>query len=72
MALGDLSGGGKHPVLDLIALGAVLLDGEGRVIHANRAARDMAQAASLFTIRSDRLRPSILIAIPRHSEHSGT
>ena len=57
-ALSDLPGGGGHPVLDLIALGVVLLDGEGRVIHANRAARDMAQDASFFSIRNDRLRAS--------------
>lgn len=56
MALGDLSTGVRHPVLDLIALGVVLLDSEGRVIHANRAARDMAQDASFLTIRNDRLR----------------
>ena len=56
MALGDLSTGVRHPVLDLIALGVVLLNGEGRVVHANRAAQDMAQDASFLTIRNDRLR----------------
>ncbi|WP_417254677.1 response regulator [Celeribacter sp.] len=56
MALGDLSTGVRHPVLDLIALGVVLLNGEGRVVHANRAAQEMAQDASFLTIRNDRLR----------------
>ncbi len=41
-ALAGLSAGGAERALDLIALGIVLLDARGRVLHANRAARAMA------------------------------
>lgn len=50
-ALAGLSGGGPQQVLDLIALGIVLLDGQGSVVHANRAAREMAEEAAFFSIR---------------------
>ena len=54
-ALADLAGGGPHPVLDLIALGIVLLDAEGNVVHANKAAQDMARDAAHFSFRRNRI-----------------
>lgn len=40
-AVAGLSGGGAEAALDLISLGVVLLDGRGRAVHVNRAARAM-------------------------------
>lgn len=40
-SLSGLSSGGAEAALDLIALGIVLLDGHGKVLHINRAARQM-------------------------------
>jgi DNA-binding response OmpR family regulator/DNA-binding CsgD family transcriptional regulator len=40
-AIGGLSGGGAEQALDLITLGIVLLDEQGRLVHANRAAQEM-------------------------------
>lgn len=54
-ALAGLAGGGAERALDLIALGVVLLDGEARVLHANRAARAMAAAGDFVTLRQDAL-----------------
>ena len=54
-ALADLAGGAGHPVLDLIALGIVLLDSDGKVIHANRAAQKMAHEADYYSLRRDKL-----------------
>ncbi|NUH66339.1 response regulator [Sulfitobacter sp. S0837] len=54
-ALADLASGGPHPVLDLIALGIVLLDRDGNVVHANKAARNMARDAAHFSFRRNRI-----------------
>lgn len=54
-ALADLSDGGAKQALDLITLGIVLLDRRGEVIHANRAAYDMAIEADFLTIRHNAL-----------------
>jgi DNA-binding NarL/FixJ family response regulator len=43
-ALVGLSGGGAEATLDLIALGIILLNGQGMPVHVNRAAREMAAA----------------------------
>ena len=53
VALADLSGIDPHPVLDLIALGIVLLDSGSRVLHANRAAKEMSHSGQYFSIRHD-------------------
>lgn len=50
-ALKGLSSDGSQQVLELITLGVVLLDGKGRVLHANRAARDMADDAAFFSFQ---------------------
>lgn len=50
-ALGGLSAGGSHRVLDLISLGIVLLDERGHVVHANRAAWQMAREDRVLSIR---------------------
>lgn len=55
-ALIGLSGGGPEQALDLIALGIVLLDAQGSIVHANRAARGMAQTSEYFSIRGAVLR----------------
>lgn len=52
-ALADLTGG--RPVLDLIALGIVLLDGSRNIVQANKAAQEMARDAVHFTFRKDRV-----------------
>ncbi|QYX56448.1 response regulator [Roseovarius sp. SCSIO 43702] len=54
-ALSGLSGGGAERALDLVALGIVLLDGRGRVLHANRAARAMAGAGDFITLHGGRI-----------------
>lgn len=55
-ALCGLSGGGAERALDLIAIGVVLLDGNGQVLHSNRAAREMVAEADFLTIRHRRIR----------------
>ncbi|MEN9063396.1 response regulator transcription factor [Ponticoccus litoralis] len=49
--LSALSQDGAERALDLIALGVVLLDGGGRVLHANCAARSMIDAAEFVTLQ---------------------
>tara|TARA_R100000365_G_C2746434_1_gene75732 strand:- start:3150 stop:4199 length:1050 start_codon:yes stop_codon:yes gene_type:complete len=51
-ALVGLSGGGAEAALDLIALGIILLNGQGVPVHVNRAAREMA-AADVIRIDAD-------------------
>lgn len=51
-ALSGFSGGGAERALDLIALGIILLDAEAHVVHANRAASEMAEEGDFFTIRA--------------------
>ncbi|WP_226778888.1 response regulator [Oceaniglobus trochenteri] len=53
--LSGLSGGGAEQALDLITLGIVLLDGDGRVLHANRAARAMAAEGDFVTLTRGRI-----------------
>lgn len=48
-------GAAAMDALDLMALGVVLLDGAGAVLHANRAARDMADKAGTITLRGNRI-----------------
>ncbi|TNF21453.1 MAG: response regulator [Rhodobacteraceae bacterium] len=55
-ALAGLSEGAPRQVLDLIALGIVLLDSAGRVQHANRAAREMAGQAVFLAFRHGTVR----------------
>ena len=55
VALADLAGGAGHPVLDLIALGIVLLDSDGDVVHANKAAQKMAHEAAFYSLRGGKL-----------------
>jgi DNA-binding CsgD family transcriptional regulator/PAS domain-containing protein len=43
--------------LDGLAAGVFLVDGQGRVIHQNRAAERMAQQSSIVTVRDQRLWP---------------
>ncbi len=47
-ALGGLSGGGAEQALDLITLGIVLLDGQARPLHSNRAADEMTTEADFI------------------------
>lgn len=48
------SAGIADAALDLIAMGVVLLDRQGHVLFANRAAREMAESGSVITIGSTR------------------
>ncbi|ASM74520.1 MULTISPECIES: response regulator [Roseobacteraceae] len=50
-ALGGLSGDGVEQALDLMSLGIVLVDAQGRPVHINRAAHEM--AAAIDFIRFD-------------------
>lgn len=52
-ALGGLSGGGAEAALDLISLGIVLLDGRGKPVHVNRAAREMGTEPDFIRTRPD-------------------
>ncbi|WP_306152889.1 response regulator [Roseovarius sp. MMSF_3281] len=56
-ALAGLSGKGAVQVLDLVALGVVLLDGAGRLLHANSAAYDLATTADCFRIQGEGVTP---------------
>ncbi|WP_418594951.1 response regulator [Ponticoccus sp. (in: a-proteobacteria)] len=49
--LSALSQDGAERALDLIALGVVLLDGGGRVLHANCAARSMIETGEFVTLQ---------------------
>jgi DNA-binding NarL/FixJ family response regulator len=53
IALSGLSGGGAELALDLAAVGSVLLDGSGKMLHANRAAHEMATEANGIHIHAD-------------------
>lgn len=55
VALADLAGGAGHPVLDLIALGIVLLDSDGNVVHANKAAQKVAHDAAFYSLSNGKL-----------------
>lgn len=50
-ALAGMTGSGPEQALDLIALGVVLLDHDGKVQYSNRTARDMARAADHVTMQ---------------------
>lgn len=71
--LAELSGpagvkGAALDALDLFAAGVVLLDGRGRVLHANRAARDMGAEGAIMSLRADRIEaadPSSATALRR-------
>lgn len=56
-ALAGLSGKGAQQVLDLVALGVVLLDGSGRLLYANSAARDLAAAGDCIRIQAEGVIP---------------
>lgn len=56
-ALAGLSGRGAEQVLDLVALGVVLLDGAGRLLHANAAAYDLAAVEDCIRIKSNGVIP---------------
>lgn len=56
-ALAGLSGKGAEQVLNLVALGVVLLDGSGRLLYANSAAYDLAAAADWIRIQSKSVIP---------------
>nr|WP_309504032.1 response regulator [uncultured Roseovarius sp.] len=58
-ALFGLSQDGAERALDLIALGVVLLDGGGRVLHANYTARSMADAREFVTLRQGAVNATI-------------
>lgn len=62
-ALAGLSGGGAERALDLIALGIVLLDRQGRTIHANRAALGMA-ASGIWRIGAGGVRAADTLSEP--------
>lgn len=51
-ALAGLSGNGVEQALDLVAVGVVLLDGTGRLLHANSAAHELAAVGDCIRIRS--------------------
>ncbi|WNK19353.1 response regulator [Halomonas piscis] len=50
-AVGELSGSGATQALDLITLGVVLLDLQGRPVRVNRAARSLADDADVIHLR---------------------
>src|SRR6056297_2511302 len=54
-ALAGLSGKGAEQALDLVALGVVLLDGAGRLLHANSTAYDLAAAHDSIRIQNEEL-----------------
>jgi len=49
-AISGLSGGGAEHALDLISLGIVLLDEQGKQVHINRAAQEMAADADFIHV----------------------
>ncbi|MDN6180077.1 MAG: response regulator [Halomonas subglaciescola] len=55
-AVSGLSGGGAEHALDLITLGIVLLGEQGKLVHANRAAHEMANDADLIRISTAGIR----------------
>ena len=55
-ALGGLSGGGAEQALDLMTLGIVLLDGQGKAAHTNRAAHEMAAVGDVIHLGVDGVR----------------
>lgn len=55
-AISGLSGGGAKHALDLIALGIVLLDEQGKLVHANRAAHEMASDADCIRVSTEGIR----------------
>lgn len=55
-ALSGLSGGGAEHALDLIALGIVLLDEQGKRVHTNRAAHDIATAGDFIHFGTEGVR----------------
>lgn len=56
--LAVLSGDGAKEALDLIALGVVLLDGQGKPLHINRAAQEIADAADFIRAGQSGIRTS--------------
>jgi len=56
-ALAGLSGKGAEQVLDLVALGVVLLDGSGQLLYANSAACDLAAAGDCIRIQGEGVIP---------------
>lgn len=55
-SLAGLSSGGAEAALDLIALGVVLLDGRGKLVHINRTAREMGIDPDFIHAGSDTIR----------------
>ncbi|MGO2133276.1 MAG: response regulator [Halomonas sp.] len=55
-AISGLSGDGAEQALDLIALGIVLIDEQGRCVYANRAADELAVSGDIIRLDTDRIR----------------
>lgn len=68
-AVSGLSGEGAEQALDLITLGIVLLDEQGRLIHANRAAHEMAADADFIRLGVDGVR-SLDTLLDRALQHA--
>lgn len=51
LTLGEDLPDAAEQALDLIALGVILLDGRGQMLHANQAARDMAKSSGVIRLR---------------------
>ncbi|MBI6629112.1 response regulator [Pontibaca salina] len=61
-ALAGFNGAGAARVLDFIALGVVLLDEQGKIIHSNSAAHDLAAVSDFIQFSGNEIRASDSLA----------